>query len=142
MPLNGFNVGRDIALDIIDSKGPVRFGLITGFDSKPLSKEEEVTGIDGVTRYLNSPKGYQGAFDIERQGSELDKYFAQMEADFYAGKNTLPCMIQETIQNPNGGYTTFRYVGVVLKFDDAGSWKGTSSVKQKVSFKASRRELV
>lgn len=141
MPNNGFSVGRDISLDIIDSKGPVRFGLITGFERKPLSKEEEVEGLDGVTRYLNSPKGYSGTFDIERQDSQLDKYFAQMEADFYAGQNMMPCEIQETIAEADGSITTFRYIGVALKFDDSGAWKGVSLVKQKVSFKASRRVL-
>lgn len=142
MPVNGFNVGRDVSLDIIDANGPVRFGLITKFDSKPVTTDEKIKGIDGIVRHLNTPEGWTGSFDIERQGADLDAYFAKIEADFYAGKNSLPCAIQETVQEPNGAFTVYRYIGVILKFDDAGSWAGTQSVKQKVSFNASRRVAV
>jgi len=39
----------------------------------------------------------------------------------------------------SGAVSQFRFEGVVLKLDDAGNWKGDSTVKQKLSFMASRR---
>jgi hypothetical protein len=139
MPLNGFNTGRDLTLVITDANGPVTFGLITKFEAKPHFNDEKVKGLDGIVRFLPQPEYWSGSFDIERQGPQLDKYFAQMEANYFAGQNTLPAMIQETIQEPDGSVSTFRFLGVMLKFEDAGSWAGGQSVKQRVSFVASRR---
>ncbi len=33
----------------------------------------------------------------------------------------------------------YQYVGVVFKLDDAGSWEGDKTVKQKISFVAEQR---
>lgn len=139
MPLNGFNTGRDITLTVTDANGPVSFGLITKFDAKPVINDEKVKGIDGIVRHLPQPEGWTGSFDIERQGPALDNYFAAMEAAYYAGGNTVACTIQETIAEPDGSVSTFRFLGVMLKFEDAGSWAGGQSVKQRMSFVASQR---
>jgi hypothetical protein len=139
MPVNSFSVGRDISLDIIGSQGPLRLTLITGFQSKPDTTDSKIKGLDGITRHVRFPDGWSGSFSIERQDSTVDDYFAQLEANYYAGLNELPLTITETIAEVNGSVTQYRYLNVLLKLDDAGSWEGDKSVKQKVSFMAARR---
>lgn len=142
MPQNSFSVGRDVSLDIITSNGPLSFGLITKFTSKQDITDKKIKGIDGVTRHVRFPDGWSGTFDIERQDSTLDDYFAQLEQDYYDGIAEQGATITETIQEVNGSISQYRYLGVLLKFDDAGDKSGDSTITQKLSFLASRRVKV
>lgn len=142
MPLNGFSVGRDVSLDIVGPNGPLRFNLITKFTSKQSSKEQSIKGLDGITRPVRFFDGWTGSFNIERQDSTLDDFFSQLEANYYAGLNEASVTITETITEVSGAITQYRYVGVMLKYDDAGDWAGDATVKQTVSFIASRRVKV
>lgn len=142
MPVNGFSVGRDVTLTIISPSGPLNFSLITNFHSKPEQTEKKVKGIDGITRHVRFPDGWSGGFDIEREDSTVDDYFADLEANYYAGLNELPCSITETIAEASGAVSQYRYVNVLLKLDDAGAWSGDETVKQKISFVASQRQKV
>jgi hypothetical protein len=40
----------------------------------------------------------------------------------------------------DGSVSQYRYTGVALKFDDAGEKGGSKLIKQKVGFKATRRQ--
>jgi hypothetical protein len=142
MPLNGFSVGRDVSLDIIGPSGPLRFNLITGFNSKPDITDQKIKGLDGITRHVRFPDGWSGGFDVTRADSTIDDYFAQIEANYYAGLNEQPVTITETITEVSGAVTQYRYLQVLLKLDDAGQWQGDQTVKQKVSFVAARRVKV
>ena len=139
MPINGFSVGRDVSLDIVGPSGPIRFNLITKFSSKQEVKSNAVKGLDGITRPVRFFDGWSGNFDIERQDSTVDDYFSQLEANYYAGLNEAAVTITETITEVSGAVTQYRYTGVLLKLEDAGDYAGDSTVKQKVSFIASRR---
>lgn len=139
MPVNSFSVGKDVALDIIGPNGPIRFTLITMFDAKQDTSEVKVKGLDGITRPVVFYDGWSGSFALERQDSSMDDYFAKLEADYYAGVNQSSLTIMETITEVSGAVSQYRYTGVILKFDDAGSWSGDATVKQKFSFIASRR---
>ncbi|GAB3249195.1 hypothetical protein [Chitinimonas naiadis] len=142
MPVNGFSVGRDLALDISTPSGPLRLSLITGFDSKPNYGDIKVKGLDGVTRHARFPDGWEGSFEVERMDSVIDNYFAQLEASYYAGINEQPCTITETITDPDGSVNQYRYKQVLLKLTDKGKWEGDKTVKQKLGFVAARREKV
>jgi hypothetical protein len=139
MPMNGFTVGRDVSLSIVTSAGPLRLSLLTGFNAKPSVTENRVKGLDGITRFLRFPDGWSGSFMIERQDSTVDDYFAKLESNYYAGINEQPCTITETITEPNGSVTQYRYTGVLLKLDDAGNYQGDATVKQSLSFVAARK---
>src|SRR6185312_6111726 len=96
-------------------------------------------GIDGIVRYLEIPDGWDGTFSYEKQDDQIDAYFAQLEAAYYAGQNIATSMITETITNADQSISQYRYTGVQFKFDDAGTWKGDQAVSQRISWCASRR---
>lgn len=139
MPVNGFTVGRDVSLDIIGPSGPLRFSLITGFSAKPDITDQKIKGLDGITRHVRFPDGWSGSLEIERENSLVDDYFADLEANYYAGLNEKAATITETITEVSGAVSQYQYVGVLFKLDDAGDYKGDATVKQKLSFVASRR---
>lgn len=142
MPQNGFTVGRDVSLDIIGPTGPLRLSLITAFSSKPDINDQRIKGLDGITRHVRFPDGWSGSFSIERQDSTLDDYWAQMEANYYAGLSEQPMTITETITEVSGAVSQYRYLQVLLRLDDAGNYSGDATVKQQVSFVAARRVKV
>ncbi|AJX61593.1 hypothetical protein AQ938_06990 [Burkholderia pseudomallei] len=139
MSINNFSVGRDISLDIVTGSGPLQINLITEFTSNQESTEVKVKGIDGITRFVRFFDGWKGKFNVERQDATLDQYFSQLEQNFFSGIGEQSVTITESIQEANGSISQFRYLGVLLKYDDAGGWKGDSTVKQAVSFVCSRR---
>jgi hypothetical protein len=139
MSLNAFSVGRDVTLNVVTPTGPVTFSLITKFTAKIDTTDKKIKGIDGLTRFLRFFDGWSGSFEIERQNSNADDYFAALEAAYYAGQTENTATITETITEPSGATTQYQYGGVLMKLEDAGEWSGDNTVKQKVSFVASRR---
>lgn len=142
MPVNSFSVGRDVALTIVTASGPLNLNLITGFQSSPEMAEVKVKGLDGVTRHVRFHDGWRGGFDVERADSKVDDYFAQIEANYYAGINEQPATLTETITEVNGAVSQYRYLNVLLSLTDAGKWMGDQTVKQKLSFVASQRQKI
>ena len=142
MPVNNFSVGKDVTLTIVTASGPLNLTLLTAFKSAPEMAEVKVKGLDGLTRHARFHDGWRGTFMVERQDSTVDDYFAQVEANYYFGINEQPASITETITEPNGSVTQYRYLSVLLKLDDAGEWKGDSTVKQTISFVAAQRQKV
>jgi hypothetical protein len=140
MPMNNFNTGRDLTLNIIGYDGQIHsFPLQTGFDAKQLTNKVSIKGLDGIIRYLEIPDGWDGSLTLDRQDSSVDQYFAGLESAYYGGQNIPPSTITETIINPDGSISQFRFTGVMFKYDDAGNWKGDASVPLKISWCASRR---
>lgn len=139
MPINGFSVGKDLILTVVTGAGPINFNLITDFKSKQDTTEQKIKGIDGITRHVRFQEGWSGSFEVSRQDHALDDYFAQIESNYYAGVQDTEVTITETITEVDGSVTQWRFREVLLKYDDAGDYKGDSEVKQQVSFIASRR---
>lgn len=142
MPLNGFSIGRDVGLTLVTGSGPLTLNLITGFQSKQETTETTIKGLDGVTRFVRFINGWTGGFTLERQDATLDRYFAQLEANFYAGINEQPVTLTETITEVDGSVSQYRYLGVLLKYDDAGEYRGDQTVKQTLSFVSTMRKQI
>jgi hypothetical protein len=142
MPINGFTVGRDLTLVINAPSGVLRVSLLTEFDAKPTVTDAKVIGLDGIVRHQIFHNGWQGTVSVERQDSTIDDYWAQLEDDYYNGLVQGACAISETISEPDGSVSQYRYEGVVLKLTDKGNFKGDATVKQKLDFLASRRKKV
>lgn len=140
MPANGYSVGRDVAVDIIAPSGlPLRLRVRTGFSSKQETNDIKVKRADGGVDHLVIPDGWTGSLDYERGSSDLDDYFAALESTYFAGGSYGPTSITETITNPDSSISQYRYTNVALKYDDAGAKTGDNTIKQKVTWMASRR---
>ncbi|MCK4121403.1 hypothetical protein HFK83_03335 [Ralstonia pseudosolanacearum] len=142
MPINGYSVGRDYTLVIQTATGPLQLNKVTSFKSKQDVTDVRVKRLDGITDHVRFFDGHSGSFDIERQDPNVDRYFAQLESNYYAGINEQPAQIYETIQEANGAVSQFRYDGVLMTLADAGNRAGDATIKQSINFVASRRILV
>ena len=137
--VNGYSVGRDITVNINTASGPLRLTSITGFSAKPNKEEKQIRLLSGRRISLFFPDGWGGQFDVARQDSTLDDYQAQVEADYYSGLGIPTASITETITEPDGSVSQYRYIGVILYLEDAGDWKGNESVNQRLAFQAEQR---
>lgn len=119
--------------------GVITLDLITGFTAKQITDTTSPVGIDSKIRHVRFFKGWSGSFNIERRNSVLDDLFAAKEIAYWAGISEQADSITETIQENNGNVTQWRYTGVLLSYDDAGNYAGDATVKQSMSFLASKR---
>lgn len=137
------SLGKDVSADVILPNGQhLNLGNITGFDAKPISKDLSSSGIDGTPRFAVVPEGWQISFDVDRAGPNVDNWWAAHEASYYSGNVIQNVTILETIDEPDGSISQWRFIGCALKLDDAGNYKSDQFVKMKVSGKASFRVKV
>lgn len=140
MPANNFSIGKDVSLSLVTTTGILTLPVTTtDFEAKPSYNKIRVQCLDGINRGANTPQGWDGTIGLDRSSSVVDDFFAQQEAGYYAGLNTLTGSITETITEANGSVTQWRYVGVVLSLDEAGQFSGDKTVGQKIGFFASQR---
>jgi hypothetical protein len=103
MPVNAFNVGRDVTLQLIGFDGTIaNFALYTSFDAKQDTHQVKIMGMDGIVRFLELPAGWSGSMAFDRQDRSIDNYFANMESSYYSGLNVQAATITETITEVDG----------------------------------------
>lgn len=142
MPVSGFNIGKDVAINVVTSKGQFALSIITQFEFTPKYKDIESHGIDGVNRNAPLPAGGSGKFTLDRADSAVDDFFCQAEADYYNGLNLPSGTITETVQEVSGAVSQYRFENVVFKLMDGGKYKGDDKIVVMVDFMYTRRKKV
>lgn len=134
------NIGKDVALDLVLSDNSIlNVAILTGFTKKQNTKGLDSKGLDGINRLADIPDTWSGDLSIDRASSVLDDYIAQREAAYY-NNGILPNLrIMETIQEPDGSITQYRYDGVSITLADGGTFQADAYVKQKINWRASKR---
>lgn len=134
------NIGKDVALDVVlPDNSILTINITTSFTAKQVTKALDSKGIDGINRVAEIPDSWSGSFAIDRSGSGLDDYFAAVEAGYYANGTLSAVRITQTITEPSGQISQYRYDGVALSLNDAGQWSGDAYVKQTINWRASKR---
>lgn len=138
MPEGQYSIGRDLSLTIIGPSGLLVFE-ITNFKRRQKDSIQQIVPINGDVDHLQFFYGWEGSFDIERTGPQLDFYFALKESNYFSGINDKNVFIKELINEPDGSISGFKYPKVKLSYSDAGDFAGDKSVKQSMNFVSSRR---
>ena len=136
---NSFSVGRDCTLILQTQLGRVQLDNVTGFQCAQTTAQVKVDRLDGEQLHADLPKGWNGSFDLERGNSTVEDFFASAEAAWHTGGVYTVATIYQQIIEPNGSASTYQFDNASLKFDNAGTWSGDKSTKQKISFMANRR---
>ncbi len=139
MPQSGYNLGRDYAIDINTSYGVIRIPQIISFDAKPNIKRINITKLSGETDELLIPDNWNITIVAARQGPVLDDFWAQYEADYYAGNAQSTGTITETVNEPDGSISIWRYQTVQYHLSDPGAKSGDKEVSQTLTCTARRR---
>lgn len=139
MPQQGYSIGRDVSVVItLPTGGSLRLDKVTSFEPKPDTSKTKIKGLDGVVDNLRFWEGWTFTIKTERRSAALDNYFAGLEADYWAGNSEQYCTIQETIREPDGSVTQWRYERCIFDYDP-GAWEADKSVSQTITGMASKR---
>lgn len=145
MPITGFSIGKDTSLVVMHPEfGAMGFALLTNFMAKPVTNRLTSVPITngGKPTHRQIYQGYEGSFEVDRSDALVDTLFQNLEDNHYAGKPETYFMINQTITNPDGSVSEFRFLNCVLALEDSGSWKADEKVTQRFTFAASHREQV
>ena len=142
MPINNFSVGKDVSLTVVTSYGTMKLSGLTDFSADPMTTDLKSKALDGTPRFGFIPDGWKGSFKFDRLDATVDNLWAQMEADYYAGKNLQAGTISEIITEADGSVSQWRYDGVILRLEKAGDWGGDKKVEQSISFEAAHKVKV
>ncbi len=142
MATTTFSVGRDCQLVVIGPAGRVDLTHVTAFESRQLTHPIRVDRLDGTQMAAELPKGWEGSFEIERGSSAVDDFIAAAENQFFATGRIPPGTLYQYVSETDGSTSTYQYDNAVFKLANSGSWKGDSSVKQKLEFFAIRRKRI
>jgi hypothetical protein len=142
LPINRFNTGRDVAIDFVTPNGPRRFSNIVEFTKRQMNRRETSAGLDGVTRFQYIPGGWEGNISIDRFNRLVDDTIYEFEQIYLDGGNVPPCTINETIREPDGSLSSWRYEGVMFAMPDAGTANQNSKINQRLEWCASFRKRV
>jgi hypothetical protein len=140
--LTNFSVGRDTQLVVLGPAGRIDLTHVTGFEARQLTHSLRVDRLDGTQMAAELPKGWEGAFEIERGDSAVDDFIASAEQQFYNGNMVPSGTMYQYVSETDGSTSTYLFDGVTFKLTSAGQWKGDSGVKQKLEFFATRRRRI
>lgn len=142
MAMNPFSLGRDCQLVVIGAQGQVNLTHVTSFEARQLTYPVRVDRLDGVQLAAELPKGWEGSFEVERGSSAVDDFIAANEQSFYVSGAVQTGTLYQYVTEVDSSTSTYQFSGVVFKLASAGTWKGDSTVKQKLEFFAARRQRV
>ena len=142
MATSTFSVGRDCQLVVMGPAGRVDLSHVTAFESRQLTHPIRVDRLDGTQMAAELPKGWEGSFEIERGTSAVDDFIAAAESQFFVNGRIPPGTLYQYVTETDGSTSTYQYDNAVFKLASAGSWRGDSSVKQKLEFFSTRRKRI
>lgn len=141
MPVNGQSIGKDVTLTISVAGLPFKVepSAVVSFDPSPDTGKETRKGLDGKVRHIVVPDGGKGSIEIDRLSSVVEDFWYALEQAYYSGQNVPSGQIIETIRNPDGSVSQWRYEDCVFDLTNYGSRMADQIIKQRLDFMFSRR---
>jgi hypothetical protein len=140
MPVNSFSIGSDCQLVVIGPFGRVDITYVTGFESHQLTQSVRLDRLDGIPMGAELPKGWEGSFEVERGTAAVDDFIAMTENAYYTSGSLAAGTVYQYVTETDGSLSTYQYSSVVFKLANSGTWRGDSSVRQKLDFYATKRQ--
>lgn len=140
MPAAGYSVGRDTKIVIVDenSGNVITWPIVSVVEPRPDFKQLQWIALDGTNAFAEIPQGWTVNFTVERAGPDLMDYAVQVENSYYLGNPSATVYMQETMTNPDGSVSQYRYIHGAVKLTDAGKRSGDDKVTQSAQARFSR----
>jgi hypothetical protein len=144
MPVNGYTIGSDCTIDVFDpiSGGLLTLNGITSFEPRQMTDNSMRRRLDGTVHPLLIPGGWEGTIGLDRLDDAIDRYFSGWEDAYYSGQNMRTGSITETIRNPDGSISQYRYEEVMFRYDNAGTRRGEQAIEISLAFQSARRRKI
>ena len=143
MPVSGYTIGQDIKIEIVlPDEGILTLSKIISFNATPTMTNKTIQPMNGSPVILTFHEGWTGTLEGERDDDSVDSFWAQREAEYYAGQDILAGTITQTIKEKDGTLSRYLFTKVQFRLEDAGAYKGNDSVMWRMTFDAGRRQKV
>lgn len=140
-----FNYGRHCRVVIqhpLAPNGRLDLSIVTDFDAKASYQDLQSRGLDGVSRSAFLPDSWEISLGLDRATSAADDFAAALESAYYDSGSLPNGTVYQYVDELNGSESTYQYENVALRLEDAGTWKGDSTVQQRLMGRCSRRRRV
>lgn len=135
-----FDLGRQCRVVLVGPDGNViQLDTVTGFEAKQNIKKVTMEPLNGPMQTQHIPNGWEGHFELSRQGPGADDLFTGLENRFWGGEPINYAKVFQYITERNGSESAYMYDNVSISLGEAGSFKATDDVKQKIDFSSSGR---
>lgn len=139
MPANGFNLGGDLQMVIVDDQqGLQTFNIQTMADFRQLTARIKSVALDGKTRYAELPEGWEMDLDFDRADAGLMDYMARNEDIYLNGGRPGIITVSATVNEVDGSVSQYQLTGGAMKLTNGGTFKGNDKVPQKAAIVFSR----
>ena len=137
-----FNTGRDCTLVFQGADGTrIDMTKVTGFTADPTDKMVRSEPMTSPPIQINLPNGWQGSFDLDRNGNGFDALIGRDEAGYWATGQFGTGDLFQYVTEPDGSRSTWHFTQISYKLK-GGRWASDSVVKQTLEFVASQRLAV
>ncbi|PHK92919.1 hypothetical protein CR162_21350 [Pseudoroseomonas rhizosphaerae] len=137
-----FDLGRQCRAVLVGPDGAViQLETVTGFDARQVVQKVRTNPLNGPPQEQQIPSGWEGSFEMSRQGRAADDLFSGMEARFWAGTPIPYCTLFQYVTERDGSISAYRYSNVSISLADAGSYRATEAVTQRIEFFASQKDI-
>lgn len=135
-----FTTGQAVSLVITTPSGNLTIPNITDFTADPVFTELKSRPLGGSSIYDVIPDGWDITFKADRTGPALDNFFAAAEAGYFNNQSSQYIVaVYETIREPDGSVSQWRYPNVALKMTKGGDFSGDKKTEQSFAGKTGRK---
>lgn len=140
MAAAGYSVGRDLTMVVVNqvTGAAVKWATLCKADFRQMTKQLEWKPLNGNIAFADLPGGWEVNLELDRSDGSVQDYFVLDENNYLSGGTTTTFYLQETITNPDGSVSQYRYINGAMKLSNAGSFAMDDKVSLKVDARFGR----
>lgn len=134
-------LGREVTVQIITPENDLIIppDAITSFTFRSNTNDLERRPLNRPRQRDRLPDGYEGSFNIDRTGPEVEVWWAQVEERFNQGLRQQRGIILDSTREIDGGVTVFRFEECVFVPTEFGDRTAEGYISMTLEFSAERR---
>lgn len=134
-------IGREVTVEIVTPEGNLVIppDAITAFTFRSNTNDLERRPLNRPRQRDRHPDGYEGSFSIDRTGPEVERWWAQVEADFNRGLRQQRGIILDSTREIDGSVTEFRFEECVFTLTEFGERTANGYISMTIEFTAEGR---
>nr|WP_321985333.1 hypothetical protein [uncultured Lichenicoccus sp.] len=137
-----FTIGRNTTVVFLWNGQNIQLPNVTGFRANQETKQQRSDPLNSLPIEFNTPSGWRGQFDVDRQDATLDILIAAIEAAFWNAGTIANGTIYQYIYERDGSTSCYEFTSVAIRLSNAGDYRQEQIVKQTVEFFASQRNMI
>ncbi|RFD18710.1 hypothetical protein DY926_15135 [Komagataeibacter melaceti] len=137
-----FNVGRDCRVVLVYNGSRIKLPTVTGFQAQQQTHRLMSMPLNDMPSFYDTPNGWSGGFDFQRDNSGADDLFAAIEGGFWEAGTMILGSVYQYVTECDGTSTTYEFMGATIRLTNAGHYQSENIVTQHIDFMARIRNKI